>query len=82
MRVLIFVSFVLAASPVWAVSQAEDIATTIMLRGYACGGNQVSQISQKQDAAGYQHIRASCPNGVRYAIDVSPVGRVKVRPLK
>jgi len=71
----------LLASPAWAVSKAEDIATTIMLRGHACGGKQVTHIQQKQDAKGNQTIRATCPNGVRYQIDVSAAGMVKVHPL-
>ncbi|MDQ6968489.1 MAG: hypothetical protein Q9M14_07400 [Mariprofundaceae bacterium] len=71
----------LLALPAWAVSQAEDIATTIMLRGYACGGKNVAQIQQKEDETGNQTIRATCPNGVRYQIDVSAEGQVKVHPL-
>jgi len=74
-------SLVLFVSPAWAVSEAQDIATTIMLRGYACGGQQVSQIDKQADAQGNQVIRATCPNGQRYQIDVSAAGRVKVKPL-
>jgi len=78
--VLFGLSFLLL-TPAWAVSQEEDIATTIMLRGFACGGKQVTQIQQKEDSHGNQTIRATCPNGVRYQIDVSAAGQVKVHPL-
>ncbi|PCI43315.1 MAG: hypothetical protein COB41_07380 [Proteobacteria bacterium] len=71
----------LLLTPAWAVSQAEDIATTIMLRGHPCGGKQVTEIQQKEDGNGNQTIRATCPNGVRYQIDVSAAGQVKVHPL-
>lgn len=64
-----------------AVTVAEDIATTIMLRGHPCGGATVSQIDEKQDGAGNRIIRATCPNGKRYQIDVSSDGRVTVKPL-
>jgi hypothetical protein len=67
--------------PAFAVTPAEDIATTILLRGYDCGGKQVSAIDQQQDASGKRTIRATCPNGVRYQIDISPDGRVSVKPL-
>jgi len=77
----VFVSLLLFVSPAWAVSEAQDIATTIMLRGYACGGKQVSQIDKRADAEGNQIIRATCPNGQRYQINVSASGRVKVTPL-
>jgi len=78
---IVWLSALLLASPVWAVSKAEDIATTIMLRGYACGGKQVTQIQQQEDKNGNQIIRARCPNGVRYQIHVSATGQVKVYPL-
>jgi hypothetical protein len=78
--VLWMLSFLWVTSA-WAVSQAEDIATTIMLRGHACGGKQVTKIQQKEDGKGNQTIRATCPNGVRYQINVSAAGQVKVRPL-
>jgi len=77
----VLLSLVLFASPAWAVSEAQDIATTIMLRGYACGGKQVSQIDKQADTQGNQVIRATCPNGQRYQIDVSASGRVKVTSL-
>jgi len=81
MKGVLWMLALLLVSPAWAVSQAEDIATTIMLRGYACGGKQVTQIQQKEDGKGNQTIRATCPNGVRYQIDVSAAGQVKVHPL-
>lgn len=68
--------------PAAAVTPAEDIATTIMLRGHPCGGRQVSAISERQDAKGNRIIRATCPNGIRYQIRVSRDGRVTVAPLR
>jgi predicted porin len=65
-----------------AVTEAEDIATTIKLRGYDCGGRAVSNISETQDAQGNRTIKATCPNGVRYQITVSSVGRMNVQSLK
>ena len=64
----------------FAVTKAEDIATTIMLRGQPCG-NAVTDISEQKDAAGNTVIMATCPNGKRYRIDVSSAGRVSVTPL-
>ena len=65
-----------------AVTKAEDIATTIMLRGQPCGGTTVSNISERKDAAGNTVIKATCPNGKRYRIDVSASGRVTVTPIR
>jgi len=62
----------------YAVPIAEDIATTIKLRGFDCGGRQVSNIDQQQDAQGNKSIQATCPNGIRYEIQVSATGRVSV----
>ncbi|HKJ83519.1 MAG TPA: hypothetical protein VJ961_05830 [Mariprofundaceae bacterium] len=76
-----FAGMLCLASPAQAVTQAEDIATTIILRGYACGGRTVSNISESQDAKGNKTIRATCPNGKRYQIHVTADGRVTVRPL-
>ena len=39
-----------------AVTMAEDLATTIRLRGYDCG-RQVSNISEQQDAQGNKIVR-------------------------
>lgn len=64
-----------------AVTLAEDIATTIMLRGHPCGGSAVSQIQEQSDGAGNRTIRATCPNGNRYQVNVSRDGRVSVRRL-
>jgi hypothetical protein len=64
-----------------AVTMAEDLATTIKLRGYDCGGRQVSNISEQQDAQGNKIVRATCPNGIRYQITVTPEGRMRVQPL-
>ncbi|MFC1542884.1 hypothetical protein ACFL4M_03240 [Pseudomonadota bacterium] len=82
MRV-VFVIMAMLFLPVQAqaVTQAEDIATTIMLRGHPCGGSVVSQIQESSDASGNRTIRATCPNGHRYQVDVSSEGRVSVRRL-
>jgi len=66
----------------FAVTRAEDIATTIMLRGYICGGRVVSDITETQDDAGSKTVTATCPNGQRYRIDVSHDGRVVVTPIQ
>ena len=66
----------------FAVTKAEDIATTIMLRGQPCGGGAVSAISEQKDAAGNTVIKATCPNGKRYQVDVSSSGRVSVKPIQ
>jgi len=65
----------------YAVSTAEDIATTIKLRGYECGGREVSDISETQDEQGNRTIQATCPNGILYQITVSSDGRMNVQPL-
>ncbi len=75
-------AWVLLPAPAAAVTQAEDIATTIMLRGYACGGREVSGITEREDANGNKTIKATCPNGQRYRIDVSNDGRVVVTPIR
>jgi len=69
-------------SAAFAVTKAEDIATTIMLRGQPCGGRAVSGITETQDNAGNKTITATCPNGRRYRIDVSHDGRVVVTPIR
>ena len=66
----------------WAVTSAQDIATTIRLMGYECGGNTVSQVSESTDAKGTRTIVATCPNGKRYRIVVSPQGKVHVQPVR
>jgi len=68
--------------PAMAVTQAEDIATTIILRGQPCGGRQVSGITETRDGNGNKTIKATCPNGQRYRIDVSSAGRVVVTPIR
>ena len=72
---------IMAAPAAYAVPLAEDIATTIKLRGFDCGGRQVSNINQSQDAQGNKTIQATCPNGIRYQIHVSATGRVSVKRL-
>ncbi len=80
---ILWVSMALFFLPtqVQAVTSAEDIATTIMLRGHPCGGTAVSQIEDQADGAGNRSIRATCPNGNRYQVDVSSEGRVSVKRL-
>jgi len=73
---------ILTVPTAYAVTEAEDIATTIKLRGFDCGGRGVSNISKTQDAQGNQTIQASCPNGVRYQITVTSDGRMHIQPLK
>ncbi len=65
-----------------AVTRAEDIATTIMLRGYDCGGREVTDIRESEDANGNRTIEATCPNGKRYRIEVSSDGRLTVTPIR
>jgi len=81
---LAMMAVVLAGLPsaAFAVTKAEDIATTIMLRGQPCGGRAVSDITETQDNAGNKTITATCPNGRRYRIDVSRDGRVVVTPIQ
>lgn len=64
-----------------AVTQGQDIATTIKLRGYECGGRSVSNIREREDGRGGKVITATCPNGKRYRIKITASGRVTVRPL-
>lgn len=66
----------------WAVTSAQDIATTIKLMGYECGGNTVRNVSESTDAKGTRTIVATCPNGKRYRIVVSPQGKVSVQPTR
>lgn len=83
MRWLLFIAVLvglLEASPVLAVTPAEDIATTILLRGYDCGGRQVHDIEDRTRADGSRVILATCPNGVRYRIEITADGRVRVSP--
>ncbi|MBL4775117.1 MAG: hypothetical protein JKY87_03570 [Mariprofundus sp.] len=80
-RWMIALLSILIASTAYAVPMAEDIATTIKLRGHDCGGRQVSNINEQQDAQGNKTIQATCPNGIRYQIQVSATGRVSVKPL-
>ena len=64
-----------------AVTPAEDVAATIMLRGHPCGGKEVTNIAESEDAAGNKRITATCPNGKKYRIDVSADGEVVVTAL-
>jgi len=81
-RILMAVILTIFMAPAaYAVSTAEDIAVTIMLKGYECGGKYVIDISEEQDAQGGTITRATCPNGVRYQITVTSDGRMQVQPL-
>lgn len=81
-RILIAVLLTMFMVPAaYAVTEGEDIATTIKLRGFDCGGRAVSNISKTQDAQGNQTIRATCPNGLRYQITVTSNGRMQIQPL-
>jgi len=81
-RWLMLSLLILLAVPVAeAVTEAQDIAATILLRGYDCGGRQVSQINKRTDNRGNQTIQATCPNGVRYQINIAADGHVTVSPL-
>ncbi len=77
---LLMVPFIMIQSA-YAVSEAEDIATTIKLRNYDCGGRAVSDISETEDENGNRVIQATCPNGRRYQITVSSDGRMQIQPL-
>ena len=79
LMVLLAVMFMIPAAH--AVTKAEDIATTIMLRGYACPGRTVSNISEREDARGNKTIQATCTDGARYQVNVSADGRVTVQRL-
>lgn len=81
MKVLITTALLLLPLPALAVTDAEDIATTIKLRGYDCGGSSVTRIQEQSDASGNRVITATCPNGLRYQIDVTSSGRVTVKRL-
>ena len=75
------IMMILMIPAAYAVPVAEDIATTIKLRGYDCGGRQVTNINQTQDARGNKTIQATCPNGMRYQVNVSATGRVSVQRI-
>jgi len=77
----LFTAVLLVPFQAQAVTQAEDIATTIMLRGYPCGGTAVSNVEERSDGSGNRVIRATCPNGKRYQVNVGSDGSVKVTPL-
>jgi len=86
MKTLMFVAiislgFVLPSSA-FAVHNAKDIATAIVLRGYSCGGMTVSDIKETRDSAGNRTITATCPNGQRYRIYVSHDGRMVITPIR
>ncbi len=81
MLLAMFAGMLCISSQAMAVTDAQDIATTIILRGYPCGGRSVSNISETRDGKGNRTIRATCPNGKRYQINVTSDGRVTVRPL-
>lgn len=80
--ILVGAFFMALPLPAMAVTDAEDIATTINLRGYECGGRTVSNISERPDDSGGKVITATCPNGKRYRVVISAAGRVVVTPVK
>lgn len=65
----------------FAVTAAEDIATTIVLRGFECGGNTVTDIEEVDHADGAKTITATCPNGMRYRINITAAGRLTVERI-
>jgi len=78
-KIFITSLFTLMLAPAaYAIPMAEDVATTIKLRGFDCGGRQVSNLNQQQDAQGNKTIQATCPNGIRYQIYISATGRISV----
>lgn len=81
MRNILVLAAMLLALPMAAsaVTYEEDIATTIILRGYECGGRTVTNVREVTDAQGNKTIWATCPNGQRYRIDVQQE-RVRVTP--
>lgn len=79
MLAMLAVLFMIPAAE--AVTRAEDIATTIMLRGYACPGRTVTDISEREDGKGNKTIEATCPDGGRYQINITSTGRVSVQRL-
>jgi len=79
--ILLLVLLMVPAAAAVAVTKAQDIATTIMLRGHPCGGTAVTNISEIKDKAGNKLITATCPNGKRYRIRVTPQGQLSVKPL-
>jgi hypothetical protein len=76
---LLMTASLMIAPTAYAVSTAEDIAIAIMLKGYECGGRQVTDIREQKDGRGGTITRATCPNGIRYEIVVTPEGRMHVR---
>ncbi len=78
---VVTLSFVLPASA-FAVHNAKDIATAIVLRGHPCGGMTVSNIRETRDSAGNRTITATCPNGQRYRIYVSYDGKMVITPIR
>lgn len=79
---LLLMTFLGASTTALAVTPAEDVATTIKLRGYECGGREVVRMQEHDDGQGGRIIEATCPNGKRYRITVSADGRLTVRPLR
>lgn len=77
---LLAVATIGMASPVAAVTPAEDIAAIIMLRGHPCGG-PVVEMNEVVSEDGSRTITAVCPNDSKYRIKVSAKGKVTVTPL-
>lgn len=80
-HMLPFLAIMLLPVAAAAVTYEEDIATTIILKGYDCGGRTVSNVEEEVDAQGNKTIWATCPNGRRYRIEVRNE-RVTVTPSR
>ena len=78
-RLIAILIGLLTSFNILAVTPAEDVAATINLNGFACG-NKASNIKETMDADGNKTIRASCPDGKKYTINISNKGRVSVKP--
>jgi len=72
--------FSITSSPVFAVEEAEDIATTIKLRGYDCPSREVQSLVKQDNPDGSKQVDAICNNGKRYRITVDTKGRLRVTP--
>ncbi len=69
----------LVSTPALAVTEKEDVATTIKLRGFDCPGRSVTTMEKRQQADGSTQIDATCSNGARYRISVDANGRLSVK---
>ena len=81
MRIFPLLAALLLPFAATAMTYEEDIATTIILRGYECGGRTVTDVQEQVDAQGNKTIWATCPNGQRYRIEVRGE-HVSVSPVR